>query len=360
MIRRLPLAAIVLLLAGCGADDPAAPSSLDRELHEALVVAGVTPLDPLPAQPAALVTLGRSLMFDRILSGNRDISCASCHHPLTGTSDNLSLSIGTGGAGAGAARALGAATQFVPRNSPELFNRGYPSFRSLFWDGRVANRDDGGFDTPAGDQLPAGLSGPLAAQAMFPVMTRLEMRGAPGENELADLDDADHTGVWAGLMARLLAIPEYVALFQAAYPGTPVEALGFQHAANALAAFQTEAFTSLGSPFDRYLRGEDAALTEAEKRGAALFFGDGRCGACHLGPHLTNGQFHNIGTPQLGPGFDAEAPEDHGRSRVTRPGAEPGGPARGLSPEPHRPRHDRSRELRPRQRTQRAAGGRLR
>ena len=247
MIRRLPLAAIVLLLAGCGADDPAAPSSLDRELHEALVVAGVTPLDPLPAQPAALVTLGRSLMFDRILSGNRDISCASCHHPLTGTSDNLSLSIGTGGAGAGAARALGAATQFVPRNSPELFNRGYPSFRSLFWDGRVANRDDGGFDTPAGDQLPAGLSGPLAAQAMFPVMTRLEMRGAPGENELADLDDADHTGVWAGLMARLLAIPEYVALFQAAYPGTPVEALGFQHAANALAAFQTEAFTSLGT-----------------------------------------------------------------------------------------------------------------
>lgn len=63
-------------------------------------------------------------------------------------------------------------------------------------------------------------------------------------------------------------------------------------------------------------------MTEAEKRGAALFFGDGRCGACHLGPHLTNGQFHNIGTPQLGPGFEADAPEDHGRSRVTGVAAE--------------------------------------
>lgn len=316
-MRGLGVAGLILMLAGCGTDRHTGPAPLDEKLRAALADAGVTPLDPLPAQPPALVTLGQALMFDRILSGNRDISCATCHHPLTATSDAQSLAIGTGGSGAGASRMPGGARQFVPRNSQDLFNRGYPEFRSMFWDGRVERRDDGGLDTPAGEDLPAGLSGPLAAQAMFPVVTRLEMRGEPGENELAALGDADHTGVWAGLMARLLAIPEYVALFQAAYPGTPVEGFGFPHAANALAAFQTEAFTMVSSPFDRYLRGEDAALTEPEKRGAVLFFGAARCGQCHAGPHLTDQLFHSIGTPQVGPGFGPEAPEDQGRSGTT-------------------------------------------
>jgi cytochrome c peroxidase len=323
VIRRFILtAAVAALVVACGGDGPSGPAPIDRELRDALATAGVAPLDPLPPQPPALVSLGRVLMFDKILSGNRDISCATCHNPLAGTTDGLSLSIGTGGAGAGAARQLAAAGQFTARSSQELFNRGYPAFRSMFWDGRVRQRSDGTFETPAGDQLPGGLSGPLAAQAMFPVVTRVEMRGRPGENELAALDDSDHAGVWAGLMARLLAIPEYVELFEAAFPGTPAEALGFQHAANAIAAFEAEAFTATDSPFDRYLRGDAAALSDAEKRGARLFFGEARCSQCHQGPHLSDQQFHAIAVPQLGPGFGAEAPEDFGRSRVTGAAAE--------------------------------------
>ena len=110
----------------------------------------------------------------------------------------------------------------VPRNSQELFNRGYPQFTSMFWDGRVAAEPGGGFHGPGGVVLPPGLSGVLAAQAMIPVTTRLEMRGEAGDpNELGPIDDADLPAIWAALMARVLAFPEYVALFQAAYPTVP-------------------------------------------------------------------------------------------------------------------------------------------
>jgi cytochrome c peroxidase len=155
------------------------------------------------------------------------------------------------------------------------------------------------------------------------------MRGQPGDldrfgvpNELAELSDDDLPGVWAGIMARVLAIPEYVAMFEAAYPGVPVAELGFQHAANAIAAFTADAFTTVDSPLDRYLGGDASALGEAEKRGAILFFGDAKCGSCHLGPHLTDQLFHSIAVPQVGPGMSPNEPEDRGRERVTASAAD--------------------------------------
>jgi cytochrome c peroxidase len=114
-------------------------------------------------------------------------------------------------------------------------------------------------------------------------------------------------------MRRLLGVQEYVAKFTAAYPGTPVSALGFQHAANALAAFQVHAFTKTDSPFDRYLARDDAALTEEQKRGALLFFGRALCSSCHNGPLLGGQSFANAGVPQLGPGVGTAAPLDRGR-----------------------------------------------
>src|SRR5439155_1021010 len=97
--------------------------------------------------------------------------------------------------------------------------------------------------TPAGVVLPSGLPTLLAAQAMFPVTNREEMRGAPGDrdrfgnpNELAELGDSDFVSVWQAVMRRLLAIPEYVSKFNAAFPQTPTSQLGFQHAATAIAA----------------------------------------------------------------------------------------------------------------------------
>ena len=328
MTHRISAALAALILAGCG-DGGTGTNDLDSQVQEALAGARVTPLSPLPAGNAALVTLGQALMFDKLLSGNRDVSCATCHHPSSATTDRLSLSIGTGGAGSGSSRTLAAARQFNPRNSQDLFNRGYAEFRRMFWDGRVSQSASGELETPAGSQLPAGLVSALAAQAMFPVTIRHEMRGQPGDldrfgapNELAALADDDHSGIWAGIMARVLAIPEYVAMFEAAYPGVPVADLGFQHAANAIAAFEAAAFTTIDSPLDRYLGGDATALGEAEKRGALLFFGKANCGSCHVGPHLTDQLFHSIGVPQVGPGMIPDEPDDRGRERVTANPAE--------------------------------------
>lgn len=311
-------------LIGCSDSSTTSDSELDNQVRGGMAAAHVTALTQLPSADPALVRLGQALMFDKILSGNRDVSCATCHNPINSTTDGLSLSIGTGGTGSGPSRALSQAPQFVPRNSQELFNRGYPEFTQMFWDGRVSRSTTGELQTPAGDRLPAGLSGALAAQAMMPVTTRLEMRGRAGDvdrfgapNELAQFGDNEEPAVWAAVMQRILAIPEYVSLFQAAYPAVAPSDLGFQHAANAIAAFETDAFTFDNSPFDRYIGGDNGALTEEEKRGALLFFGKGNCGACHVGPHLTDQQFHSLGVPQIGPGFSPESPEDHGRERVT-------------------------------------------
>jgi cytochrome c peroxidase len=300
--------------------EPPLDATLDAELRQLLGGWGAVPIGPVAAQDPAVVSLGQSLFFDKLLSGNRDIACATCHEPSLHASDGLTLAVGTGGTGSGAARTLGLGREFVPRNAPSLLNQGL-GFFYLFWDGRV--NEEGGqsrFRTPAGVQLPSGLSNLLAAQAMLPVTNRGEMRGKAGDvdvfgsaNELAQISDADFAEMWRATMRRLLAVQEYVAKFTAAYPGTPTSALGFQHAANALAAFQVHALTKTNSPFDRYLARDDGALTADEKHGALLFFGRAQCSSCHGGPLLGGRSFANAGVPQLGPGVGASAPLDRGR-----------------------------------------------
>jgi cytochrome c peroxidase len=157
----------------------------------------------------------------------------------------------------------------------------------------------------------------LAAQAMFPVTSRDEMRGAEGENELAEIPDDDLQGIWSAIMDRLLAIPEYFELFQDAYPNVAPEDFGFEHAANAIGAFESVQFTFLDSPFDAYLEGSKGALSDPAKRGALLFYGKAGCSKCHSGSLFTDQQHHNIGIPPLGPGKAPEKPLDFGRARET-------------------------------------------
>jgi cytochrome c peroxidase len=295
------------------------PSPLDALLRLLLAANGARAVEA-PVADAAKVELGRALYFDKLLSGNRNISCATCHHPLLGTGDGLSLSIGAGGSGLGPARTApvaGGHPVFIPRNAPDVFNR--EGFDVMFWDGRVRKNEDGSLTTPAGADLLPGLDSALAAQAMFPVTSDAEMRGLPGENELADIPDGQIRAIWAGLMARVLAIAEYRDLFAAAYPGVPADQLTFAHAANAIAAFEVADCTLTDSPYDRYLRGDDSALSAAQKRGAMMFYGAAGCAHCHAGPLMSDQQFHNIGVPALGPG-KGDGPggtADFGRERVT-------------------------------------------
>ena len=324
MTRSVRLIALAICLIGCGEDgtvaDPVAEPSLDLQLRATLAQWGAMPIAAVAPQNAALVDLGRSLFFDKILSGNRDVSCATCHDPSAGTTDGRALSIGTGGVGIGPGRELGQGRQHTPRNAVGLLGAALGNF-SLFWDGRVAETGGPGrYNTPAGVALPTGLTSLLAAQAMFPVTNRVEMRGNAGDrdvsgapNELASLSDADLVGIWTSVMRRVMGIDGYRQKFAAAYPGVPTTQLGFQHAANAIAAFETQAFSKTGSPFDRYLARDDNALTLQQKRGAMLFFGRARCSSCHGGPLLGGQQFANVGAPQVGPGTGKGQPLDQGR-----------------------------------------------
>jgi cytochrome c peroxidase len=284
----------------------------------------VVPLEPPPTESPALIALGEALFFDPILSGNKETACASCHHPEFASGDALPLSIGTGATGLGPARAEGDHPPFIARHAQSLFNSGDPRMTVMFWDGRVAEGPGGELTTPAGNELLPGVNDALAAQAMFPVTDRAEMRGEVGEiaadgmpNELADLADDDFTGIWAALTARVIALPNYAPLLGAAFPSIAADELTFAHLANAIGAYERSAFASYQTPFDDYLGGDVAAISDGAKLGAILFYSSGGCAECHSGNLFTDNEFHNTGVPQLGPGKAESSPFDHGRELVT-------------------------------------------
>ena len=275
------------------------------------------------------VRLGRDLFYDPILAGNRNISCATCHHPRFATSDGVSLGLGEGGIGLGPDRVADPENrpeQRIPRNSPALFNLGSPEFTVLFHDGRI-ERDPSrasGLRTPLDDEMVAGFDGILSAQTMFPVLSPDEMAGHYQENDISLLVRQGRLtgtgGAWDVIAARVADIEAYRQAFRAVYPeiadGRPIR---FTDISNAIAAFIAFEWRSIDSPFDQYLRGE-ADLSEAARRGVDAFYGEAGCSACHSGVFLTDHQFHAMGQPQLGPG-KAERFERHqrdiGRQRVT-------------------------------------------
>jgi cytochrome c peroxidase len=151
---------------------------------------------------------------------------------------------------------------------------------------------------------------------MFPVLSREEMRGFTG-NELAAISDNQEQQIWAGIMARLGAIPEHRRMFQAAYPGQRFEQMTFAHASNAIAGFIIDRLSFNNSPWDRFLAGNDAAMTQVQLQGAKDFM-TARCSVCHNGAALTDNKFHNVAVPQLGPGKgDGGGRDDFGRMRET-------------------------------------------
>jgi len=280
---------------------------------------GITPYPRPPYVRPALVRLGRALAFDKILSGNHDVSCMTCHMPRFETGDGRSLSIGSGGVGLGPDRTQPDGIT-IPRNAPPLFNLG--TMRHLFWDGRVEVDDHGHVSTPAGAQLTRAMTrvfefGALSAQPMFPPTSAAEMRGTSG-NELAHFSDADATQIWAGLMRRLGKIPRYRRMFEQAYPGVRFDDMNFAYASNAIAGFIVNDLTFRGSPWDRFMAGDDRALTRQQLDGAATFL-TLKCSTCHNGPALSDDEFHNVAVAQIGPGKGngVSGLDDFGRMNVT-------------------------------------------
>ncbi|MEL7465563.1 MAG: cytochrome c peroxidase [Pseudomonadota bacterium] len=272
------------------------------------------------ASPAAL--LGRDLFFDPILSGNGEVSCATCHHPRHATSDGLSLGIGDGGRGIGPERTVDLANapeRRIPRNSPALFNLGRDAFAVMFHDGRLEASPEGGLRTPIGEDMLNGDLSPLAAQTIFPVLSPDEMAGHAGENPVANAVRrgliTGEGGAWSLLLRDIAAIPAYRARFKAAFGRAP----DFIGVAEALAAFIAFEWRADESAFDRRICDGTQLPPDAEA-GMVLFYGEAGCADCHSGRWQTDHGFHAIAMPQIGPG-KAEVFESHrrdmGRMRVT-------------------------------------------
>ena len=240
-------------------------------------------LAALPAEPTApadnpstpeRVALGRLLFWDPILSGQKDVACATCHHPAFGYSDGLDLSIGANGAGLGPARAFvpGHAPRPVKRNSQTVLNVAFngltaggdsiPAAAPMFWDLRVRS---------------------LEAQALEPIKALEEMRGGAYPEDRAV----------PAVVSRLNAIPEYRRLFARAFAGsTPVND---GNLGRALAAFQ-RTLVAANAPFDRYMRGDTTALNPDQVRGMERFQSAG-CINCHSGPMFSDFATHVLAVP---------------------------------------------------------------
>lgn len=259
------------------------------------------PADPLQAQ------LGQLLFYDKILSGNKNISCGTCHHHDLAGGDGLSLGIGEGGVGVGRERTPGTGDdriiKRIPRNAPSLWNLGHRDVRVLFHDGRlmVADTYGNGFNSPAEEWLPQGLDNIVAAQALFPLTAQFEMAGNPRENEIAGAIHDRIDAAWPILAKRVRTIPEYGNFFVQAFDHIEkAEDVTIVDIGNALAAFITTEWRSFDSPYDAWLDG--TPLPDAAERGRMIFFTSARCAACHAGPLFTDQDFHALGLPAFGPG----------------------------------------------------------
>lgn len=316
-------------------EKPAATISEIRDPDQALRrVIDAQGLKPYPGRDliepeSELARLGRDLFFDPILSGDQNIACATCHHPEFAMTDGRVLPIGAGGHGLGEDRVFrklinatsGSANGdlianpfvdvFIPRNSPTIINSAL--LPSQFWDGRVEQQPNAeGVRTLEDAINDLDLSDPLLAQALFPITSQHEMAGVA-------FGDYPPMVIRLLLLERLRGNSDYAARFNSVF-GAPHITL--RQMGEAIAAFERQLiFTASG--WDDYLAGETDALTEAQKRGALLFFGERKsgvnCGSCHSGDLFTDMAFHNLLVPQVGPGKDngADGNDDFGRANVS-------------------------------------------
>jgi len=291
----------------------------------------------LPDINQPLATLGKKLFFSKSLGGDFDTACVSCHHPVLGGSDDLSLPVGTGAnnpdlLGRGRVHAATGLPN-VPRNAPTVFNMGLFD-GGLFWDSRVesfgkepeanGSRSDirtpdvafGAADPNAGDNLPA-------AQARFPVTAAAEMRGtqfeAGNNNAAVRAHLAARIGAY-GIATNELAVNNWLPEFQAVFgSGTAQQLITFDRIAEAIAAYE-QSMNFTNNPFASYVRGNLTAISDAQKRGAILFLrdqneGGGGCINCHSGDKFTDERNHTVVFPQFGPGKGDGNADDFGRER---------------------------------------------
>lgn len=287
---------------------------LDDFLYDKMKVFGIVKyeLPPVNTTPdhQARVELGRKLFMDPNLSGNKNISCLTCHNPMKGLGDGLALSQTEDGKGV------------LRRNANSLYNVGDHQNSFMFWDGRVQYSPIKKYFTtpepalngpvPAAAEITTVLKSALSAQALFPLLSHEEMRGRVGDNEIANAKS--NLEAWDLIVKRITSDKnnKYVELFKRAYPDA--QKINIGHVGEAMGVFMRESFQSNGSPFHRYAAGDVKAMTTQQKRGFQVFM-TSNCIACHSGNLLgNNGFFASVGVPTFGAKPFAA---DRGRGEIT-------------------------------------------
>lgn len=324
---------------------PPADNPTDIELRNLIAQNNIVPLAiegiDAPAIESQIAQLGKQLFFAKNLGGESSVACVSCHHPMLGGADALSLPVGVNAVNEldqsshdllGNGRFFAGSSSnlpIVPRNAPTVFNMALND-EAVFWDGRIERSNTDQILTPDSviDQqgrrqpdanLPTGIS--LAdAQARFPVTSAAEMRGefSSGSDNQAlrailagrfDNSDPNFDSTW----------PQY---FEQAFRDQDVD---FDKIALAIAEYE-RSMVFIDNPWRDYLLGDNDGLNEQQKQGAILFFtptnqGGAGCSDCHNGPTLSDSQQHLVAFPQMGPGKgnDSGAGEndDFGRQNIT-------------------------------------------
>lgn len=230
-------------------------------LASAAVNLAEEPIQPIPAaakEDPAKVSLGNALFHDATMSKDGKVSCASCHDLKKGGTDQSVVSTGVGG-------------KKGPINSPSVYNSGHNMVQ--FWDGRAKD---------------------LQEQAAGPVANPKEMA-----------ED------WKNVEKKLAAKKEYKEAFATLYAGKVTK----ENVTDAIAAFERTLVTP-DSRFDLYLKGDESAITDEEKRGYALFKDTG-CTSCHSGAYVGGDSYQ-----QLNPQYFADRGKitdaDYGRFNVTK------------------------------------------
>lgn len=255
MRQTLMLLAASTLLAGAAQADALRDVALEtfKPLPSTVPAVKDNPVTP------EKIALGKALFFDPRLSASGVFSCYSCHNLTTGGDDNMETSVGHG-------------WQKGPRNAPTALNAVLNE--AQFWDGRAAD---------------------LKAQAKGPVQAGVEMANTAEQVE-----------------KTLNSMPAYVGMFAAAFPGEE-NAANFDNMAKAIEAFEATLITP--APFDAWLNGDDAALSDEAKAGLQLFIDKG-CSSCHSGVNVGGHGYYPFGLIEK-PGSEILPEGDKGRFAVT-------------------------------------------
>jgi cytochrome c peroxidase len=211
---------------------------------------------PFPADNPysdAKAALGQMLFFDPRLSGLGNASCATCHNPALGWSDGLPTAIGASG-------------KVLARRSPSLLNLAWGE--PFMWDGNMPT---------------------LEAQALSPIQT-----------------DAEMNKKLPALVEELEALPAYRRMFNQVFP---TEGISGPSISAAIATYERTIVSNM-APFDRWIDGDEDAISESAKRGFAVFNGKGNCAACHTGWRFTDDSFHDVGLPGNDPGRAGIVPDN--------------------------------------------------